>query len=161
MATATDQLIDHFALKLSSLDVQIRPEDNLLRLQALEEKLPKRLPQSFTTLLSRYSFAPFNLAGITFFGWGPDHTEFSEVAPPAKGSLSELLLPAGYIQIGRPDTGDFDAVCFELSANQNREYRIVQADHEQILCHSRVAIRRELWPSFRKLVEHLTGLQQQ
>ncbi len=161
MATATDQLIDQFAAKLNSLGVQIRPEDNLLRLQALEEKLPKRLPQSFTTLLSRYSFPPFDLGGITFFGWGLDHTEFSEVAPPAKGSLSELLLPAGYIQIGRPDTGDFDAVCFELSANQNREYRIVQADHEQILCNSRVAIRRELWPSFRRLVEYLNGLQQQ
>jgi hypothetical protein len=111
MATATDQLIDHFASKLNSLSVQIRPEDNLLRLQALEEKLPKRLPQSFTTLLSRYSFPSFDLGGITFLGWGPDHTEFSEVAPPPKGSLSELLLPAGYIQIGRPDTGDFDAVC--------------------------------------------------
>jgi hypothetical protein len=161
MATATDQLIDQFASRLNSLGVQIRPEDNLARMHALEGKLPKRLPQSFATLLSKYSFPSFNAGGITFFGWGPDRMEFSGSALPAKGSLSELLLPAGYVQIGRPDTGDFDAVCFKLSTNQNREYRIVQADHEEILCNFRVTIRRELCPSFRKLAEHLTGLQQQ
>ena len=158
MANATDQLIDQFASKLSMLGVPIRPEDNASLLHVLEAKLPKRLPQSFTTLLSKYSFPPFDACGITFFGWGPDRTEFCGIAPPAKGSLSELLLPAGYIQFGRPDTGDFDAVCFELSAKQNREYRIVRADHEEILCNFRVKICGELWPSFRKLVEHWIAL---
>jgi hypothetical protein len=155
MSSATDQLIDQFASKLSASGVPIRPEDNASRLHALESNLPRRLPQSFTTLLSKYSFPPFDACGITFFGWEASSTEFSGIAPPAKGSLSELLLPAGYVQFGRPDTGDFDAVCFEIGPNQNREYRIVQMDHEEILCNFRIKIRGELWPSFRKLVEYL------
>jgi hypothetical protein len=62
-------------------------------------------------------------------------------------------------QIGRPETGDFDAVCFDLNIQkQNREYRIVQANHEEILCNFRVKIRGELWPSFRKLAEHQLSL---
>jgi len=153
MTSATDQLIDQFASKLSRSGVSIRSEDNSLRLLALEANLPKRLPQSFTTLLAKYSFPPFDASGISFFGWEPSGTELSAIAPPDEGSLCELLLPAGYIQIGRPDDGGFDAVCFEISANQNREYRIVQADHEEILCNFRVKIRKELWPSFRELVE--------
>jgi hypothetical protein len=74
--------------------------------------------------------------------------------PPNEGSLSELLLPAGYVQIGRPDTGNFDAICFDLNAaKQNRECRIVRADHEEILCNFRVTITGELWPSFTNLLE--------
>ena len=85
---------------------------------------------------------------------GPGSTELLEVASPQKGSLSELLLPAGYFQIGRPDTGSFDAVCFDMNTQkQNREYRIVLADHEEILCTSKVKIRSELWASFRKFLE--------
>ena len=58
------------------------------------------------------------------------------------------------MQIGRPDTGDFDAICFDLNHQpQNREYRVVQVDHEDILCNSEVRVTGELWPSFIKLVE--------
>lgn len=155
MANATDQRIDLFAEKLKVLGVRIRPENNASRLHELEARLPKRLPQSFTSLLSRYSFPPFDACGISFFGWESLSTGLFETVPAAKGSLSELLLPSGYVQFGQPDTGDFDAVCFDLNApQQNREHRIVQVDHEQILCNSRVKIRRELWSSFRELVEH-------
>src|SRR5579864_3004116 len=76
-----------------------------------------------------------------------------EASAPKK-SLSELLIPAGYVQIGRPDTGDFDAICFDLSRQaQNREYRVVRVDHEDILCNWKVRVTGELWPSFIKLVE--------
>src|SRR5580704_4951662 len=36
---------------------------------------------------------------------------------------------------------------------QNREHRIVQVDHEDILCNWKVRVEGELWPSFIKLVE--------
>jgi hypothetical protein len=59
----------------------------------------------------------------------------AEEASATKGSLSEVLLPARYVQIGRPDTGSFDAICFDSNEPaQDREYRIVQVDHEEILC---------------------------
>lgn len=158
MVSATHKLIDQFASKLSGSGVPIRPEDNISRLNALEADLPKRLPQSFTSLLSRYSFPSFDAGGITFFAWEAARTDFSEVALPVRDSLSELLLPAGFVQIGRPDSGSFDAVCFKFDKSQNREYPIVEVDHEEILCNFQVTIGRELWPSFRKLVEHWNTL---
>lgn len=150
----TAQLVDAFASKLKARGVAISPEDNTSLLERLNAQLTRRLPQSFESLLSRYSFPSFDASGIFFFGWGPESTELLAVASPLNGSLSELLLPAGYFQIGRPDTGSFDAICFETKTHkQNREYRIVLADHEEILCNSRVKICSELWPSFRKFLE--------
>jgi hypothetical protein len=151
----TEQLVDAF---VSNFKGAVRPEDNTAHLRDLESKLPKRLPSSFGSLLSRYSFAPFDESGISFFGWGLGRRELVEVALAQKGSLSELLLPAGYFQIGRPDTGSFDAVCFDMNTHkQNRECRIVLADHEEILSRLRVRISSELWPSFRNLLETSTN----
>jgi hypothetical protein len=154
MVDKPDKLTDEFAAKLKGCGVLIRREDNASRLLNLEATLPKRLPPSFESLLSRYSFASFDASGISFFGWGPTSADLFDVASPQRGSLSELLLPAGYFQIGRPDTGSFEAICFDLNTQkQNREYRIVLADHEEVLCNSRVKIRSELWLSFRKFLE--------
>jgi len=160
---ATDKLIDTFASKLRSLGVPIREEDNKARLESLEAKLPKRLPQSFGSLLSQYSFPAFDVEGISLFGWESASNAYTDEASAAKGSLSELLIPAGYVQIGQPDTDSFDAICFDLNQKcQNREYRIVQVEHEQILCNWRVKVSDEPWPSFIKLVEHvLSGAQPQ
>ena len=147
----TEKLADAFASKFK---VAIRSEDNSQRLRELESKLTTRLPPSFESLLSRYSSASFDALGISFFGWGPALVELFEVASHRKGSLSEFLLPAGYFQIGRPDTGSSDAICFDLNTpKQNREHRIVLADHEEVLSNSRVKIRSELWPSFRNFLE--------
>jgi hypothetical protein len=151
---ATDQLIDSFAAILKSHNVPIREEDNASRLLMFEEKLPKRMPGSFESLLSRYSFPKFDVLGITFFAWDSDSNAYIQEASAPKNSLSELLIPAGYVQIGRPDTGDFDAICFDLNRPaQNREYRLVQMDHEDILCNWKVRLTGEFWPSFVKLIE--------
>jgi hypothetical protein len=73
--------------------------------------------------------------------------------------MSKDLLPAGYVQIGRPEGGSYDPVCFDFNVpKQNREYGIVLIDHEEILCNSRIKVLQELWPSFRKLVEHQISL---
>jgi hypothetical protein len=158
MAAATDNLIESFAAMLRRHGVPIREENNALRLSALEQELPKRLPQSFESLLRRYSFPTFDVVGVTFFAWESDSNLYtSEAAKPA-GSLSELLIPAGYVQVGQPDTGNFDAICFDLNQrSQNREYRIVQVDHEDILCNWKVRVTGERWPSFIKLVESAVG----
>lgn len=138
--------------------VPIREEDNASRLRIFEERLPKRLPQSFESFLSRYSFPAFDVMGISLFGWDSDSNAYVEEASAAKGSLSELLIPAGYVQIGRPDTGDFDAICFDFNQqSQNREYRIVQVDHEDILCNWKVRVTDERWPSFIKFLDSAVG----
>ena len=161
MPTTTDQLIDSLAAMVKGRGVPIREEDNASRLRIFEEKLPKRLPQSFESFLSRYSFPAFDVMGISLFGWDSDSNAYVEEASAAEGSsrrfpvhLSEFLIPAGYVQIGRPDGGDFDAICFDFNQqSQNREHRIVQVDHEDILCNSKVRVSGELWGSFVKLVE--------
>ena len=150
--STTDQLIDSFAAMVKYRGVPIRGEDNATRLLMLEENLPKRMPQSFESFLSRYSFPAFDVLGITFFEWESDSNKYIVEASVPKNSLSELLIPA--VQIGRPDTGDFDAICFDFNSQaQNREYRVVQVDHEDILCNWKVRVTGELWPSFIKLVE--------
>jgi hypothetical protein len=155
---STDKLIESFAAMAQGLGVPLRKENNQARLEAFEAKLPRRLPTSFASFLSRFSFPAFDVLGISLFGWESNSNSYTEEACAAKGSLSELLLPAGYVQIGRPDTGDFDAICFDLNdQNQNREYRIVQVDHEDILCNSRVRVSGERWRSFTKLVESATS----
>jgi hypothetical protein len=152
--SATDQLIDSFAEMVKARGVPIRSEDNASRVGMFEEKLPIRIPQSFESFLSRYSFPAFDVLGITLFDWESDSNEYIVEASAPKNSLSELLIPAGYAQIARPDTGDFDAICFDLNHKaQNREYRVVQVDHEDILCNWKVRVTGELWPSFLKLVE--------
>lgn len=156
--TNTDQLIDSFAAMVKGRGVPIRAEDNASRLRMFEEKLPKRMPQSFESFLSRYSVPAFDVLGITLFEWESDSNKYIVEASAPKNSLSELLIPAGYVQIGRPDTGDFDAICFDLNREaQNREYRVVQVDHEDILCNWKVRVTGELWLSFIKFVESALG----
>jgi hypothetical protein len=153
MGSPTKQLVDSFALDMKAIGVPIRVEDNSSRLDELEARLPSRLPQSFEYFLSRYSFPAFDAGGISFFGWESTSRGLFEVVSVSKDPLSETLLPSGFFQIGRPDTASSDAVCFDQNARkQNREYRIVQVDHEEILCNFRIKIVRELWPSFRKLI---------
>jgi hypothetical protein len=158
MPADTDQLIDSFAAMVKDRGVPIREEHNAQRLRIFEEKLVKRLPQSFESLLSRYSFPAFDVLGITLFDWDAEANKYITEASAPKNSLSELLIPAGYVQIGRPDTGDFDAICFDLNRQtQNREYRIVRVDHEDILCNWKVRVTGQLWPSFVQLVESALG----
>jgi hypothetical protein len=146
--------MDSFAAMLKYRGLPIRGEDNATRLLALEEQLPKRMPQSFESFLARYSFPEFDVLGVTLFEWESDSNKYIVEASAPKGSLSELLIPAGYVQIGRPQSGSFDAICFDLNQQaQNREYRVVQVDHEDILCNWKVRVTGELWPSFVKLAE--------
>jgi hypothetical protein len=154
MSASTDQLIDRFAAMVKRHGVPIRAEDNASRLRAFGEKLPKRLPPSFESLLSRYSFPAFDLLGIWLFGWDSDLSAYVVEASRPENSLSEFLIPAGYVQIGRPEGVNYDAICFDFHRyRQNREYRVVQVDHEDILINLRVRVTGELWPSFVKLVE--------
>ena len=154
MPATTDKLIDSFAAVVKGHGVPIRAEDNAIRISRFEEKLPKRLPQSFSSFLSRYSFPAFDVLGVTLYAWDCDSNPYIEEASAPKNSLSEFLIPAGFVQIGRTDVGGFDAICFDWNKPvQNREYRVVQVDHEDILCNSKVRIVSELWPSFIKLVQ--------
>jgi hypothetical protein len=154
MSNYTDQMIDRFAAMLKGHGLPIRAEDNASRLRALEEKLPQPLPPSFESLLARYSFPAFEILGIWFFGWDSDSNAYVGEASALKNSLSELLIPAGYVQIGRPEPVNFDAICFDLNRDrQGLECRLVRVDHESILINFKVRVTNELWRSFIEFVE--------
>jgi hypothetical protein len=159
MANASDQLIDLFVARLKASGVAVRQEDNSSRLTQLQAKLPKRMPQSYESFLSRYSFVPFDTGGITLFGWDSTSAVDIDMIPLAERDMSKELVSAGFVQIGQLETRSYDPICFDLNSQRNnRECRIVQADHEQILQWSRIKVLREVWPSFRKLVEHHLSL---
>ena len=65
---STDQLIDSFAAMLKGRGVPIRAEDNALRLRVFEEKLPKRMPQSFESFLTKYSFHHLTCSASPYLG---------------------------------------------------------------------------------------------
>ena len=150
---ALSRKIEDFVSTMKSAGVPFRSGDNSSSLAALEARLPQRISNSFESLLAKYSFPRFDACGITFFAWDADwtKTEYLGASSGAKNTLSELLLLSGFLQIGRPDTGDFDAICLDL--NSGREQRIVQIDHEEILCNNRVRITSELWPSFLTIMD--------
>jgi hypothetical protein len=68
-------------------------------------------------------------------------------------AIADQLLPAGYLQFGNPHEGNYDPVCFDTNKISNNEYPIVQIDHEEILCKSRIRIVKEIALSFFKSIE--------
>ncbi len=151
-----DRTIDRFASALAASGIIVSGIDAAPWVTAIEAALPKGLPRSYQSLIRRYSFLTFDLGSVTLFGntGEDDDSELATHVSPRKGSLQEVLLPAGYIQIGRPDTGNFDAICFDSNVKaNNREYPVVRIDHEEILCNWRVKVVEQVWPSFLAMVE--------
>ncbi len=87
MPADTNKLIDSFAALVKDRGVPIRQEHNAQRLRTLEEKVAKRLPQSFESLLSRYSFPAFDVLGITLFDWDGETNKYIVEASAPKNSL--------------------------------------------------------------------------
>jgi hypothetical protein len=153
-----DHVVDHFAARLASLKITQINEIKIARwIEDFEKKLPKALPGSYRSLVTRYSFQSFDLRGISFFGntgTSNDNSDDLVVASLADRHITDTLLYSGYVQIGRPDTGDYDPICFDTNKpKQNREYSIVRIDHEEVLCNHRIKVRVEVATSFLALIE--------
>jgi hypothetical protein len=150
-----DHIIDGFAEALGSRGIDIHRVEAPRWVTEVESALPKGLPRSYQSLIRRYSFPAFELDGVMLFGntESGNESDLASHVRPDKGTLQEVLLPAGYVQIGRPDTGDFDAICFDTNVKvNNREYPVVRIDHEQILCNWRITVVEQVWLSFYSIV---------
>jgi hypothetical protein len=158
--SANDRTIDQFAAALMAFGKEVHRVDVAPWVVEVEAALPKGLPHSYQSFIQRYSFPSFDVRGVTLFGntgLGGDDELLSNVLP-GKGTLQEVILPAGYIQIGRPDTGNFDAICFDTNVKaNNREYPVVRIDHEQVLCNWRVKVVEQVWASFFSMVAEVLG----
>lgn len=146
------ELIDQFVLKVDPSKVIFSKIESAPWIDVLESKLPRRLPSSFRSLLTRHAFAAFDVGALTLFGntglnQEDDLTELIFRDPV----IAQAMLKNGYIQFARPETGSYDPICFDARRSAaNREYEIVRLDHEQILCHDRIKVVEKVAESFFK-----------
>jgi hypothetical protein len=144
-------LVDRFA---SQINATLAPDINWV--DNLEARMERRFPASFRSLIRRYEFAPFDLAGVSFFGnMRAAQNQDTELRFAAlEPVLGNWLCARGFIAIGRPDTGDFDRICFDTNTRvSNHEYRIVRIDHESVFCSKQARVTEVLAPSFYKFIQ--------
>jgi hypothetical protein len=122
----------------------------------LEEKLPRRYPPAFNTLISRYRFCDFEVGPIMFFA-NTGEKVFHELGNRvfADKHMSPFLMQNGYLQFGQAAGGHYDPMCFApRGLKDKRESRIVRLDHEEILINNRIRVMAEISPSIENFMEH-------
>jgi hypothetical protein len=146
------ELIDQLVIKADPSQVIFGKIEVAPWIDVLESKLPRRLPSSFRSLVTRYAFASFDLDGLTLFGNTGLNQEddLTELIFRDRG-IAQATLQNGYIQFARPATGDYDPICFDARRTApNREFEIVRLDHEEILCNDRIKVVEKVAESFFK-----------
>lgn len=144
------QLIDRLASSITRAGHVIQPISDAPWITELERKLPKRLPASFRSLVTRYAFPPFQVGELSLYGnMGTNDVEEMSIAIFQDSIIAEGTLRAGYIQFARPASGSYDPICFDARRAVNkREFPIVRLDHEELLCHDRIHVSEKLAESF-------------
>ena len=124
-------------------------------IEPLEEKLGHRLPPSFRSLITRYIFPSFEFSPLILLA-NTGQALYNELSTAVFRDrlLSQALLKNGYAQFARPNSGDYDPVCFDFNRPaKNGECPIVRIDHERILLKSVAEISEEIAPSFAEMLE--------
>lgn len=121
------EIIDEFVARVDSSGNIFRRVESAPWVEALEAELPKRFPVSFRSLITRYAFPPFDVSGLSFFAnTGADSHEELSVAMFKDRNIAEATLKAGYIQFARPESRNYDPICFDARRGvSNREFPIV------------------------------------
>jgi len=134
---------------------KIVQHDNSARIDELQKRTGWPFPPSFQYFLTNYSFPAFESGPLLFFAnTGQDTFWELDVRLFNDPHMSPALRRAGFLQIGNPFFYNYDPVCFDCNAPQ-REKRLVQLDHEAILCNDQIQIVREIAASFPDLLQRL------
>jgi hypothetical protein len=149
------ELIDRFVALIDPGPGGFRRIESAPWIDTLESSLPRRFPASFRSLVTRYSFPSFEAGGLSFFanqdGNGP--CDGLSRAIFKDRIIADATLKAGYIQFARPKGGSYDPVCFDARHSvRNREFPIVQLDHEDILCRELIRTVASVSDSFYRFV---------
>jgi hypothetical protein len=154
---AFDELIDKFAARLQIAGLLVGRIDDAPWIDAFETRLGRRLPPSFSSLMHRYAFLPFEWDAVRFLGNSGAHDEGDLVVAAARDSaLWQATTKARFIQFARSPGVNYDPVCFDTTVRRkDRESPIVRLDHETILIKDRVVVVEQLAPSFAALLESL------
>ena len=124
-------------------------------LDAVYSKLPARFPPLYEQLLLSYRWAEVDLQSCRLLA-NPMGSDFQGLIEEMSrdSAIWNALRPAGYKQFGKGPDLNYDPVCFDIkSRKKKRECRIVQIDHEEILCNYKVKVVAELAPSFFELLQ--------
>lgn len=136
-------------------DWKIERSSRIDWIDRLEDRLPARYPGSFRSLITRYEYPAFSLGPVTMFANTAESVDYElrEEIWKDKG-LSEPLLSHGFLQFGRPSTGSYDPICFEVGESPgSQELEIVRLDHEELLCNSRIRVTERIAGSFFRFAE--------
>ena len=110
-----DELIDQFVVMIDPAGAVFRRIESAPWIDAFEARLPKRLPVSFRSLVTRYAFPPVDLGRLSLFAnQGIDSQDELSVAIFKDQFIADATLKAGYIQFARPQSGSYDPICFDL-----------------------------------------------
>jgi hypothetical protein len=67
--------------------------------------------------------------------------------------LSSVTRSKGFIQIGRPASGSYDPICFDLrSRTKSGEAGIVRLDHEEVLINDSIRVAEKVADRFVELL---------
>lgn len=146
------KIIDEFVERLNSSEINFQRIEKASWIDDFETKLPKRLPVSFYSLITRYSFNEFDYCGSSFFA-NKSFEENLGVAIFKDKFISEITLQNGFIQFARPVGGNYDPICFNTNISRSGcEFPIVRIDHESILCRNKIRIVETISDSFLKFI---------
>jgi hypothetical protein len=129
-------------------------------LKEIYKIIPVPFPPLFEQLILSYRWAEVDLRLYRLLANPPGQDFCRLIAEIMKDkALWDVLTPNGYLQFGKGPDLNYDPVCFDFNKpGMDGDYRIVQIDHEEILCKYRIKEVAELAPSFKDLVK-LTILQ--
>lgn len=144
-----------------TLNWQIATNEDANWLPDVERRLPFRLPLTFRSLISRYTFPSFVAGPLTLYSVGlPDLTPGSKeyrYAIFGDRFMSPFLLKQGLLPFARPEDWSYDPMCFDYRNSQRKlEPVVVRIDHEEILCNGRIRVVESLAKGFDVLLEELT-----
>jgi hypothetical protein len=123
-------------------------------LAPFEQSLPFRLPPSYRSLVVRYRFPAIVAGTVNLFG-SLDGNSYDDVVVASSRDpvLSSVTRSNGFIQIGRPASGSYDPICFDLrSRTKSGEAGIVRLDHEEVLINDSIRVAEKVADRFVELL---------
>lgn len=90
-------------------------------------------PKLYALLLQQFHWRAFDIGGVRLYGNGVDE-EDSLVDLFSDKTLTAGLLSAGFVPFGRPTSGHYDRICFDVCGRARAfDAPVVRVDHEAIL----------------------------
>src|SRR5207247_264288 len=85
-----------------------------------------KFPAIYRSLVTRYTFPALLLEKVELFSnLGDGSDDDLTTAPFRDAHMSSWLISHRLLQIGRPSTGSYDPICFDLASSSNRDPAVV------------------------------------